>query len=216
MYSAIEKYDDRDYQEEFAWSTDWEIYWKCFSNIKYNQKLVDDFSCTWQASDWTISDVINWPLPLSFRKDTWARQLKTWAKEWFWDGVWNWVKQAVKQFNEENPELPYFLEYFRISNIKNAHQVAYILNKYSSIVTWYKWALYSDAQDNGIIDNIDNPDGNGHCIRIVKIWEESNVVKIKYCDNYEWVNKFNIITVDDFLNNKDFFSWGYYLKKIMK
>lgn len=216
MYSAIEKYDDRDYIEEFTWSSEWELFWKNFSNYKYNQKFVDPYSCTGQAADGCISDVINWPLPLSFRKDTWARQLKTWAIEWFWDTIQNWVKQSVKQFNEEYPELPFRLEYYRIKNIKNIHQLAYILNNFSSVITWYKGSLYSDAQDNGIIDNIDNPDGNGHCIRIVKIWEENKIPMIKYCDNYEGVNIYNIITVKDFLNNKDFFTGWYYIKKVNK
>lgn len=214
MYSAIEKYDDRDFIEEFAWSN--EVNWKCFSNIKYNQKLINNYSCTGQASAWCISDIINWPLPLSFRKSIWERQLKTWAIKGYWDTVLNWVKQAVKQFNEDNPELPYSLAYYRIRNIKNTTHLAYILNEYSSVITWFKGKLYEDSQDNWVIDNTDNPDGTGHCIRIVKVWEENKTALIKYCDNYEWVNKYNVITVKDFLNNKDFFSGWYYLKKVMK
>lgn len=215
MYSCIEQYDDRDYVEEFAWSNEWELYWKCFSNYKYNQKLVDPFSCTGQASNWAISDAINSVLPLSFRKETWERQKQTWAVEWFWDTVLNWVKQAVKQFNEENPELPFTLEFYRIKDIKNVYHLAFILNNHSSVVTWYKWNLRPDAEDNWVIDNIDNSGDNWHCIRIVKVWDKQSP-KIKYCDNYEWVVKYNVIEVKDFLNNKDFFTGWYYIKKINK
>ena len=218
MNSAIEKYDDRDYMEMIVWNND-KFTWeenaaKTFSNIKYNQKLVDRYSCTWQAACGVISDVTWFALPLSFRKKVWENQLKTWAREKFGDSIINWVKQAVKLFNIENPELPYTLEYYRIRGIKKISML-HILNG-SSILTWYKGSLLRDAQDNWIIDNIDNPDGWGHSIRIVKGWIEGNDIKMKYCDNYEGVHKYNIIRVNEFNKNKDFFTGGYYIKKRMK
>ena len=203
-YAAIEKYDNRDWEEELLWNET--------KNIIYNQKLVDPYSCTWAGAEWTISDVTGYALPLSFRKKVWENQLKTGAKEWFGDTIQNWVKQAVNLFNEEFPELPYKLTYYRISNIKNQIKLLRTL-KISSIVTWYSWNLRGDAEDNGVIDNIDNVDGSGHCIRIVKAWYEWKILKIKYCDNYEGVNKYNVIEVSNFLSNKDFFTWGYYIKK---
>tara|TARA_R110000744_G_scaffold106799_2_gene203182 strand:- start:1045 stop:1167 length:123 start_codon:yes stop_codon:yes gene_type:complete len=38
----------------------------------------------------------------------------------------------------------------------------------------------------------------------------------KYADNYEGVHKKNIIVVPDLDNNKNFYSAGYYIKKILK
>ncbi len=214
MYSAIEQYDDRDFTEEIVWK-EMTYTAKTFSNIKYNQKLVDKYSCTWQAACGVISDVTGYALPLSFRKEVWNKQLESGAVEWKWDYISNWMKQAVKLFNEENPELPYTLKYYRITNIKNSKQLLAILN-HSSIQTGYTGALKADAQDNWIIDNNDNVDWFGHAIRIVKATLEDNKLEIKYCDNYEGVNEYMIITIPDFKNNKDFFKWGYYIKKINK
>jgi len=153
-------------------------------------------------------------LPLSFRKRVRERQLETWATA-KGDYLQNWMKQAVKLFNEESPELPYILKYYRISDLKNVRQLMSILN-HSSIHTGYTGALYEDAQDNGVIDNPDNKDGYGHSIRIVKAWYEGWKLSIKYCDNYEGVNDYSIIEVPDFTNNKDFFKWWYYIKKVAK
>lgn len=219
VFSAIEKYDKRDYIEELS-GEDVSFYlgeqnavW-CFSNIKYNQKLVDKYSCTWQAACGVISDVTWFALPLDFRKDVWAAQLLTTAKPWVWDYLQNWIKQAVKLFNEQFPELPYKLEYYRVDDVRS-DKILKILST-SSILTWYKWSLYSDAQDNWIIDNNDNKNWSWHAIRIVKAWKEWFNICVKYVDNYEWLNKFNVIEVPDLTNNKDFFKWGYYLKKVMK
>lgn len=203
-------YEDRDWQEELSGSSS--LYWKAFNGIIYNQKLVDRYSCTGQAACGVISDVTGAPLPLSFRKQVWENQIKTGAVNWRWDYAKNGIKQAVKLFNEEFPELPYKLGYYRIDNIRDYNKVAQILNWGSSILTGYKWSLYSDAQDNGVIDNNDNPNWGGHIIRIVKIDGD----EIKYVDNYEWVNKYNVITVKDLKNNRDFFRWGYYIKKLDK
>jgi hypothetical protein len=57
------------------------------------------------------------------------------------------MKQAVKLFNEENPELPFTLKYYRISDLKDSKQLLAILN-HSSIQTGYTGALKEDAQDN--------------------------------------------------------------------
>lgn len=225
--SAIEWYDKRDYKEEIAWSD--KLEGKCFSNIIYNQKFVDPYSCTGQASCWAISDITwlkqevidkaaaNWTiLPLSFRKRVWENQLKTWAVEWVGDTVLNWVKQAVKLFNEENPELSYKLAYYRISNIQDVNKLIEILEGWSSVITWYDGYLRGDAEDNWVIDNSSNKKGLWHCIRIVKAWKKDDIWNIKYCDNYSWVFRYNIITVNDFINNKNFFKGGYYLKKIKR
>lgn len=214
MNSAIEKYDSRDYIEEIA-GKEMTYTAKTFSNIKYNQLLVDKYSCTGQAACGVISDVTGYALPLSFRQKVWERQIETWAVEWRGDYLQNWMKQAVKLFNEENPELPYTLKYYRISDLKNSKQLLAILN-HSSIQTGYTGALKADAQDNWIIDNNDNKDWYGHSIRFVKATLENNKLEIKYCDNYEGVNEYMIITVPDFKNNKDFFKWGYYIKKVAK
>lgn len=219
MYSAIEKYDKRDYIEEF-WGIDTSQYeWEenavaTFSNIKYNQNLVDDYSCTWQAGCWVISDVTKYAVSLTNRQSVWNKQLLTWAKEWYWDSILNWVKQAVKDFNKDNPELPFTLEYFRIENIKS--DALFEVLKQSSIITGYRGRLRSDAEDNWIIDNPDHDWENGHSIRLIKAWLENWKKKIKYCENYEWVYVYNIITVPDFDNNKDFFKWWYYIKKVFK
>jgi len=173
MYSAIEKYDVRDYKKEVAWNGSsymWEKNAaKCFSNLKYNQKLVDRYSCTGQAACWVISDVTWFGLPLIFRKKVWENQLETWAKEGFWDNLQNGMKQAVKLFNEEYPELDYELEYNRIDDIRGDEMLDVL--ELSSILTGYKGKLYWDAQDNWVIDNADNPDGWGHAIRFVKGWK---------------------------------------------
>jgi len=226
MYSAIEKYDDRDYVEK-VWKTESKTA-KCFSNIIYNQKLVDNYSCTGQAASWVISDATGLKqavidkiamngtiLPLSFRREVWENQLKTWAVEGFGDSVLNWIKQAVKLFNSNTPELNYYLEYFRIANIKDFNMLVNALS-HSSVITGFKGSLYKDSQDNGIIDVDDNAGNNGHCIRIVKVWlNDEDETMIKYCDNYAGVNKMNVITVN-LTKNKDFFSGGYYLKKVNK
>ena len=217
--SAIEKYDNRDYKEELIWDI-WNKYqWEknaiwCFSNIKYNQLYVDRYSCTWQAACWVISDVTNFALPLSFRRTVWQNQLNTWAKEWMWDYVQNWMKQAVKLFNEEFKELPFKLEYFRIEDIRK-DEIFNVL-KNSSILTWYRGSLFSDSQDNWVIDNTDNSWNWWHAIRIVKAWKEWDNIYVKYVDNYEWKNKYNVIKVLELNNNKDFFKWWYYIKKVNK
>lgn len=215
MYSAIEKYDRRDFEEEIVWNNSKKKESKTFSNIKYNQKLVDDYSCTWAAAIGVISDVTGYALPLSFREQVWENQLNTWAKEGFGDTIQNGMKQAVKLFNEEFKELPYSLKYYRISNIKDIIKLLRVL-KISSIQTWYTWNLRADAEDNWIIDNTNNPNGSGHCIRIVKAWYDGQTLKVKYCDNYEGINKYNVIQIDDFLANSNFFSGGYYIKKVYK
>lgn len=207
--------DKKDYQEEITWIESNEA--KCFSNIKYNQKLVDNYSCTGQAACWVISDVTGFMLPLSFRKKVWEKQLETWAVEGKWDYTQNGMKQAVKLFNEDFPEYPYKLEYYRNTNIKNKMVVDYILsNVWSSLLCSYGWSLYKDAQDNWVINNTDNKDWFGHAVRIVKSYVEKWVWKIKYCDNYEWVNEFTVIEVEDFLKNKDFRSAFYYIKQVKK
>ena len=202
---------------------------KCFSNIKYNQKLVNNYSCTGQAACWVISDATglrqdvldptahNWTfLPLSFRKKVWERQLETGATEGFGDSLKNWMVQAIKLFNEEFPELPYTFKIVRIRDLKNVDVLKAVL-KESSIHTGYTWKLLGDAQDNWVIDEPNNVDWGGHSIRIVKIFtEKDNSVTIKYCDNYEGAHKFNIITVPNFEDNKDFFSGGYYITKVLK
>ena len=212
-YSSIEQYYDSDYTEEIAWK-EIAVSAKTFSNIKYNQKLVSNYSCTGQAACWVISDVTGYALPLSFRKDVWERQLETWAVEWKGDYLQNWMKQAVKLFNEENPELPFTLKYYRINDLKNYKQLLAILN-HSSIQTGYTGALKEDAQDNWIIDNNDNVKWFGHAVRLIK-WTKESDLEIKYCDNYEGVNKYTVITIPDFLNNKDFFSGWYYIRKVAK
>ena len=215
MYSAIEKYDKKDSEEELLGNETIKKESKTFSNIKYNQTLVDNYSCTWAAAIGVISDVTKFALPLSFRKKVWNNQLETGAKEWFGDTINNWMKQAVKLFNKEFPELPYTLAYYRIDNIKNVVKLLRTL-KVSSIQTWYTGALFDDAQEDGIINNPDNRDGAGHCIRIVKAWYDWKILKIKYCDNYEGRNKYNVIEVADFLANKDFFTGWYYIRKKFK
>jgi hypothetical protein len=50
-YSSIEQYYDSDYTEEIAWK-EITVSAKTFSNIKYNQKLVSNYSCTGQAACW--------------------------------------------------------------------------------------------------------------------------------------------------------------------
>lgn len=220
--------DNRDFVEEFVWQDQYN-YWKCFSNKIYNQDFVDRYSCTSSAAIWCISDVtglqeevddptaINWTmLTLSFRKKAWQRQLETGAIPGRWDYVQNWVKQAVKLFNEEFPELDYYLAYYRIDDLKDFSKVISILNNGSSIVTGYTSSMYADAQDNGRIDNNDNKDGWGHCIRWVKAWVKKGVKYIKYCDNYQGKNPLNVIEVPNIEDNKDFFKWGYYIKKIQK
>ena len=213
MYSAIEKYDDRDFTEEIA-GKELTLTAKTFSNIKYNQKLVDNYSCTGQAACWVISDVTNYALPLSFRKKVWERQLETWATS-KGDYLQNWMKQAVKLFNEENPELPYTLKYYRIDVLKNVKDLMSVLG-HSSIQTGYGGSLKEDAQDNWIIDNNDHKDWYGHAIRIIKAWYEDETLSIKYCDNYEGVNKYTVITIPDFTNSTKWFTWGYYIKKVNK
>ena len=213
MNSAIEKYYDTDYTEEIA-GKEMTYTAKTFSNIKYNQKLVDKYSCTGQAACWVISDVTGYALPLSFRQKVWERQIETWAVEWKGDYLQNWMKQAVKLFNEENPELPYMLKYYRINDLKNSKQLLAILS-HSSIQTGYTGALKEDAQDNWIIDNNDNVKWFGHAVRLIK-WTKESDLEVKYCDNYEGVNKYTVITIPDFLNNKDFFSGWYYIRKVAK
>ncbi len=213
-YSAIEKYDSRDFIEEMAWK-EWGKVAKTFSNIKYNQKLVDSYSCTGQAACGAISDVTGYALPLSFRKKVWERQLETGAIPWRGDYLQNWVKQAVKLFNEENPELPYKLAYYRVEKVRNIDIMMNVLNE-SSVVTWYTASFKVDSQDNWIIDNIDNPDGGGHAIRIVKGTRKWKSLTVKYCDNYEGILKYNIIEIPSFEKNQDFFWGGYYIKKINK
>lgn len=209
--------DIRDHIEEFIWNSeeDFKLEVKFFSNIKYNQKLVDRYSCTSAAAIWVISDVTWFALPKSFREQVWENQLKTWAKKGFWDTIQNWMKQSVKLFNKEFPELPYFLEYKRLDDVRDVKKIFDVL-KVSSISTWYRWSLRKDAEDNWVIDNPDNKDWAGHCIRIVKAWLEWTELCIKYVDNYEWENKYNVITVPDFKNNKDFYKGGYYLRKVYK
>tara|TARA_R110002051_G_C8621007_1_gene483341 strand:+ start:340 stop:480 length:141 start_codon:yes stop_codon:yes gene_type:complete len=46
MYSAIEKYDKKDSEEELLGNETIKKESKTFSNIKYNQTLVDNYSCT--------------------------------------------------------------------------------------------------------------------------------------------------------------------------
>ncbi len=209
MKSCIEKYDDRDYTEEAgALEAPITSVVKTFSNIKQNQKLVDRYSCTWAAACGVIADVTGFAMSLSFRKQVWKNQLKTGAKKWFGDTLINWMKQAVKLFNKEFPELPYTLEYKRVVNTKNPIMLMRVLN-ISSIHTGFKGDLFGDSQDNGVIDNVDNPNGSWHAIRIVKAWFEGETLKVKYCDNYEGVNPFNVIEVADFVGNKDFFKGEY-------
>lgn len=208
--------DKRDFTEEIvAWSDD-DFGAKVFDGYMYNQKLVDNYSCTGQAACQMITSFTWIVLPLSFRKKVWERQLQTGAKEGFGDYTQNGVKQAVKLFNEivekEYPELGYKLEYFR-TRIDDALIRDYILKEWSPIVLTYKWSLFSDAQDNGIIDNEDNVGNGGHVVTGVKIYKENDIVKDKYVDNYQGVNEKNIITVPNFDNNKDFYPTGYYLKK---
>lgn len=209
--------DKNDYQEEIAWSESSDFGWKCFNGYIYNQKLVDNYSCTGQATCQMITSFTWIILPLSFRKKVWERQLKTWAVPGKWDYTQNWVKQAVKLFNEivdqEYPEYWKKLEYFR-TNIDNYLIRETILKNWSPIVLSYKGSLYSDSQDNGIIDNQDNKDWWGHVVTDVRILKENWVVKDKYCDNYNGVHEKNIITVPNFDDNKDFYSIGYYLKSI--
>lgn len=214
--SCIEHYDDRDYIEEAgALEAPITSVVKTFSNVIQNQKLVDNYSCTWAAACGVIADVTGFAMSLSFREKVWDNQLKTGATEGYWDAISNWMKQAVKLFNKEFPELPYKLEYYRISDIRNPITLLRVL-AISSIQTGYTGKLKADAQDNGIIDEVDNVDWGGHCIRIVKAWYEGLTLKIKYCDNYEGVNKYNVIEVADFLKNEDFFRGGYYVKKKFK
>lgn len=207
--------DKRDFTEDISWIS--QEYAKCFSNIKYNQKLVDNYSCTGQAACWVISDVTGFMLPLSFRKKVWEKQLETGAIEWKWDYTQNGMKQAVKLFNEEFTEYPYKLEYYRNTNIKNKMVLDYILSDVkSSLLCSYGWSLYNDAQDNWVVNNTDNKDWFGHAVRIVKSYMEDWKWKVVYCDNYEWVNKYTTIIVDDFKNNKDFRPAFYYIKKVKK
>lgn len=215
LNSTIEHYDDRDY---ILW---WDSLKPISPQIKegrmryltthqYNQNLIDRYSCTTHASVWVISDFLWQKLSQDFIKKVLERQKKTWFRSWIWDKFSNWIKQAIKEHNA-NPDIENWLEYFRVKlteeNIKSV-----ISGVWSSIVAWYKGSLRADAEDNGIIDNIDNRDGYWHCIRIVKWFYEDNKFKIKYIDNYYWVVKHNIITVDDFLANKDFFKYWYFVK----
>ena len=66
-YWAIEKYDDRDFQDKdlLAWDVKQDVY-KCYSWIIYNQREVDRYSCTGQAWCWVISDFTWLFLPLCF------------------------------------------------------------------------------------------------------------------------------------------------------
>lgn len=213
--SAIEKYDHRDFQDnEFlAWKLwDKDVY-KCFSNIKYNQKEVDNYSCTGQASCGVISDVTNIILPLSFREKVWKKQLETGAVPWVWDYFQNWMKQAVKLFNEEYwKHLDYELEYIKFKI--TTHNIMKVLDSWSSFFFWIKAQWFNDSQDNWIIDNPDNKDWWGHAIRWVKYTK--SIDELKYCDNYEWVNEYNIVTIPNFSKNKDLFEYGYYIRKNKK
>lgn len=208
-YSAIEKYDERDY---LAWDELKEKNKKT-NRVKkihqYNQKLVDDYSCTTHAATWVISDFTGHKFSLSFIKAVFERQKKTTFKEWVWDYFSNWIKQAVKEYNAI-AQIEDQLEYARIplteENIKK------VIDSGSWAMCGYKWRLYQDAQDNWVIDNPDNPNGGGHCIRIVKYFYFKGVFHIKYVDNYEGVNHYNIITVPDIEKNKDFFKGLYYVR----
>lgn len=204
--------DARDFTEEIAWSDYPDA--KCFQWAMYNQKLVHDYSCTGQAACQTITNVTWIILPLCFRKKVWERQLETWATE-KWDYTQNWVKQSVRLFNEEFPELNYKLQYFRLKQAKTSSVRNFILEKGSSIVMTYKGSLGSDAQDNWIIDNPNNTWSGGHVVSIVRNYKEDTIMD-KYADNYEGVHKKNIIVVPDLDNNKNFYSAGYYIKKILK
>lgn len=211
IYWSIEKYDDRDYTEKL-WSS-WVEERKFFSNIIYNQKLVDNYSCTWCASLWSITDITWFKFPLFIQQLIWDNQLKTWAKKGFWDTFLNWVKQATKIFNLiYSPVVWYKLEYLRATNL-NLETISEIL-KTSSIITWYYWVKQSDAQDNWVVDILDNNWTAWHCIRLVKLFKDDWIWNVKYCDNYDWVQTYNIITIKDFMNNKDFYKAWYYLKKI--
>ena len=204
--------DVRDFTEEIAWSEYPDA--KCFQWAMYNQKLVHNYSCTGQAACQTITNATWIILPLCFRKKVWERQLETWATE-KGDYTQNGVKQAVKLFNEEFPELEYKLQYFRTTMAKTSSVRNFILEKGSSIVMTFKGSLYADWQDNWIIDNPNNSGNGGHVISVVRNYKEETIMD-KYADNYQWVNEKNIIAVPELDNNKNFYQVWYYLKKVAK
>lgn len=214
--SAILKIDDRDY---ILWSDEMptvdpklrEGRSRYLTSHQYNQKEIDPYSCTTHGAVWTLSDFLWQRLSKDFIQRVFNRQLETWFIKWVWDYFYNWIKQACKELNSSR-DIENWVEYFQVElteeNIKSV--ITWI---WSSIVAGYKWALRADAEDNGKIDNPDNKNGGGHCVRIAKwFYNEKDQFCIKYIDNYYWVNKYNIITIEDFMKNKDFFKYGYYIK----
>lgn len=221
FFGAILATDERDYTETL-WTDKWLKENRVRKIYKYNQKEVWDNSCTSSAWVWCISDFLWIEFNLDFRKEARENQ----DTNWKWDYFWNWLRHAIKLYNskvetdtsnkyikDRNQELEYFRTVLTEENIKS------IIDSGSSIVWWYRWSYYKDAQEDWDIDWESIKNGWWHCIRIVKYfyndkWEFS----IKYCDNYwdNWDNnqthKYNIITVDNFLENNSFYDYWYYVK----
>lgn len=178
---------------------------------QYNQKLVDDYSCTTHASVWVLSDFLWQKLTINFIEKVFNRQKDTTFVPWVWDYFSNWIKQACKEWNASS-NIENWIEYFRIELTEEKIK-SIITGVWSSIVAWYTWSLRADAEDNGYIDNPDNKDWGGHCIRIWKwFYNDKNEFCIKYIDNYKGVVKYNIITIEEFNKNKDFYPYGYYIQ----
>ncbi len=205
MYSAINKTDFRDYTLKLGNSEN--LVWKCFKDIIYNQKEVSNYSCTTHAACGVFSDVTGLKLSEKTRNAIWKKQLDTGADSNIWDTFQNWMKQTIKVLNTIfDEEYKYYREKLTEESIKS------IIDFWSSIMTGYQWKLRADSQDNWIIDINDHEGNGGHCIRIVKYFYENNIFCIKYVDNYQGFYTFNVITYKDFMKNKDFFEYGYFIK----
>jgi len=206
MNSCIEQYDARDYTEELVWSDS--KTGKVYKDILYNQKEIWNYTCTTHAACWVFSDITGLKLSKYIIEKIWTMQLKTWAVSNKGDTFINAIRQACKMFNKLfDTTTTFYKKRLLEEHIKS------IIDSWSSVMTWYKWKLRADAEDNGVIDNNDHSWNNWHCIRIIKYYYNAKwQFCIKYADNYDWVYDYNIITVEDFNNNKDFFWYWYYLK----
>lgn len=183
--------------EELAWSN-WEIesgVFKVFNNLFYNQRLVDNYSCTLVSAFTALSNSKNVEIPLSLIQEAF-KDFKESGKFTPWVGakLSDGAEYAVKHFNGHfGTSIKHKTVPFTIQNAIRALKTGF------AFTSWIKYGkqYFKDEQDDGRIAGGEGVIGkNWHAIAFVKINTENGEQFVKYIENYRGVLKHDIIFAD--------------------
>ena len=182
--------------------------YKAFQNIMYNQKLIDEYSCTLVWPFTALSNYTGNQIPLTVQQEGLQRYVKSGLfTPWVGGKMTDGATIALDVYNS------YFGTKIQINVVPlNADTIRTALESGSPINTGiYYWPSYfSNEQDDGVIENTAGTTGkNGHCITIVKLNTMDDIL-IKFAENYNGILKYQIIMTNFVEMRSLFFNTGIY------